>query len=178
MSEKMNSTDLCPPFPRREAPWARQAAAEVAPGQGTPGSQQGMSPTHPLRSKCWPSLRTQLEVSPQELRSNARHFPAARGLQTRVSLPSGEAPKAPPPPQPALGGPPCPQAPSSSALPRQRGLSLLHLPASCPERAPRAAPGTRPPSQPHFAFLVDRVWPTSGLILSTGGAQTEKRARF
>ena len=39
----MNSTDLCPPFPRREAPWARQAAAEVAPGQGTPGSQQGIT---------------------------------------------------------------------------------------------------------------------------------------
>ena len=36
----MNSTDLCPPFPRREAPGARQAAAEVAPGQGTPGPQQ------------------------------------------------------------------------------------------------------------------------------------------
>lgn len=40
MSEKMNSTDLCPPFPRREAPRARRAAAEVAPGRGTPGPQQ------------------------------------------------------------------------------------------------------------------------------------------
>ena len=40
MSEKMNSTDLCPPFPIREAPRVRRAAAEVTPGRGTPGPQQ------------------------------------------------------------------------------------------------------------------------------------------
>ena len=36
----MNSTDLCPPFPIREAPRVRRAAAEVTPGRGTPGPQQ------------------------------------------------------------------------------------------------------------------------------------------
>ena len=43
-----------------------------------------MPPTQPLRSKRWPSLRTQLEASPQELCSNAGHFPPALGMQYSV----------------------------------------------------------------------------------------------
>lgn len=95
-----------------------------------------MPPTRPLRSKRWPSLRTQLEASPQELRSNAGHFPPALGMQYSVQ------------PCHHLGGtvwlshwPRSTPSPLPRSLRRRPAAVLCTLPGRCQAHIHQTAPG-------------------------------------
>lgn len=101
-----------------------------------------MPPTRPLRSKRWPSLRTQLEASPQELRSNAGHFPPALGMQYSVQ------------PCHHLGDtvwlshwPRSTPSPLPRSLRRRPAAVLCTLPGRCQAHIHQTAPGKRAQAQ-------------------------------
>lgn len=101
-----------------------------------------MPPTQPLRSKRWPSLRTQLEASPQELCSNAGHFPPALGMQYSVQ------------PCHHLGGtvwlshwPRSTPSPLPRSLRRRPAVVLCTLPGRCQAHIHQTAPGKRAQAQ-------------------------------
>lgn len=135
-------------------------------------------PTHPLRSKCWASLRTQLGASLQELRSNARHFPQPWACSTQSSLsPSrGHSPELP-------AGPEAPVTPAlvtrkearSGSVHTTRKMAGPH-PSDRSRKEGRSTAGhtLTHPRLPHRCAQEHR---TRQPAVETGAARTHRRQR-
>ena len=118
---------------------ARMQRARREAGE-EPKGLRGSGPCAEGPSLCWqlcPASPSQLEASPQELRSNARHFPAALGLQYSVQ------------PCHHLGGtvwlsrwPRSTPSPLPWSL-RRPAVVLCTLPGRCQAHIHQTAPGKR-----------------------------------